>query len=116
MSHTPSESVGKSQLLVFCEATNVHDTEVEPVCEAVTVTVSPAVTPAISIVGVTSFVTSSVDDTPLSEAVARSGFADAVGAIVLMVMLNAELIEEALPAGSVTVDVTLQLPSVNVGN
>jgi hypothetical protein len=94
----------------------VHDTEVEPVREAVTVTVSPAVTPAISIVGVTSFVTSSVDDTPLSEAVARSGFADAVGAIVLMAMLNAELIEETFPAGSVTVDVTLQLPSVNVGN
>ena len=91
-------------------------TEVAPVREAVTVTVLPAATPPITIVGVTSLVKSSEDDTPLSEGVARSGFVDATGATVLIVMLKAALVEETFPAGSVTVDVTLHVPSANDGN
>ena len=116
MSHRPSDNNGKSQLDTDADATNVQDTEVSPGLEAVTVTVLPATTPEISIFGVTSFVRLSVEDTPVSDVLARSGFAEATGATVSIVILNAELGEETLPAGSVTIAVTLHVPSVKVNN
>ena len=76
----------------------------------------PVTTPAISIVGVTSFVRLSVEDTPVSDVLTRSGFAEATGATVSIVIFTAELEAETLPAGSVMVAVTLHVPSVKAGS
>lgn len=71
--HTPSLSVPRSQLESLFDAVNVHVTSAEPAFEAVTVTVLPEVAPPTVIVGVESFVMLSVDESPLSDAAAKSG-------------------------------------------
>ena len=76
------------------------------------VTVSPVVPPVADIVGVLSDVLLSVDEVPVSDEDARSGALGAVGPVVSTTIDNAELADEALPAGSVTVDVTDHVPLV----
>lgn len=49
--HEPSARVPRLQLVVDAEATNVHETSVSPLFEAVTVTVLPDVAPLTEIVG-----------------------------------------------------------------
>ena len=77
------------------------------------VAVSPAVPPVNDMVGVVSFVTLSVLDEPVSLDATRSGAAGgADGAVVSTVIDNAEPAADVLPAGSVMVDVTDQMPVV----
>ena len=76
-----------------------------------TVTVSPADPPEPLTVGVVSFVTLSVVDDPVSLTGRRSGV-DAAGAVVSTVIDWAALAGETFPAGSVSVPVTVHVPSV----
>lgn len=55
-------------------------------------------------------VRSSVDDTPESDAAARSGAAEMVGAVVSMVIDSAALAVDRFPATSVAVEVMLWTP------
>ena len=82
-----------------------------------TVTTSPsAAAPIRENVGVTSDVRSSVDDEPLSDAVARSGAVEAVaGAVASITIVIAGPADDSFPAGSVNVAVTDQVPSDKVG-
>jgi len=60
-------------------------------------------------------VTSSVDDEPLSDDAARSGFGGSVGAVASTVRFNDGPAAEVLPAGSVNVPDTVHVPSVRSG-
>lgn len=71
--HVPSARVPRVQLVVDADATNVHETSDSPLFEAVTVTVLPDVAPPTVMVGVESYVVSSVEDDPVSDEEARSG-------------------------------------------
>ena len=81
---------------------------------AVMVAVLPLLPPLTENVGVVSFVTLSVSDEPVSDAAARSGAVGADGGVV-MVRASDEEELEVLPAGSVSVPVTVQEPGVSVG-
>ena len=91
----------------------MQETEVAPFV-AVTVTVSPAVPPLMEIAGVRSFVMSSDVADPESESVTRSGVVGADGAVESTLIGSGVLAAEVLPAGSVSVAVTSQSPSVRV--
>jgi len=86
--HTPSARVPRSQLVSLFDAVNVHDTSAEPAFDAVTVTVLPEVAPPTVIVGVGSFVMLSVDESPLSDAAAKSGVFGAARAVTVIVMVD----------------------------
>ncbi len=79
---------------------------------AVMVAVSPALPPLVDIDGVVSLVMSSVLDAPVSDVASKSG---AVGA-VRIVMFSGVLGRETLPAASVSVATTVQLPNVRAGS
>ena len=79
------------------------------------VTLSPAEPPVADMVGVVSFVRLSVLDVPVSLEDAMSGADGAPDAAVSMVMDNAELAVETLPAGSDNVAVTDHVPSASGG-
>ena len=79
------------------------------------VTLSPDAPPVADMVGVVSFVTLSVLDEPVSLDAAMSGAEGAPAAAVSMVIDNAELAVETLPAGSVKVAIVDQVPSASVG-
>jgi len=86
---------------------------VEPLVAEI-VAVSPLEPPDNEKDGVVSPVTSSVLDEPVSEAEMRSGaIAGAVGAVVSTTRLIAGLVDDTFPEVSVTVDVTLHVPSVS---
>ena len=89
-----------------------HDTVSDPFA-AVIVMVSPAEPPDADMVGVLSLVALSVDDEPRSDVVARSTAVGAVGAVVSNVTDDAGLVGDALPAGSVTTEVTDHVPAVS---
>ena len=72
MVHEPSVKVSKSQLETLAEARYVQVTTVGPLL-AVTVTVSPSVTPVERTSGVVSFVMLSVDELPVSDDVIKLG-------------------------------------------
>jgi len=57
----------------------------------------------------------SVDDDPESDAAATSGPDDATGPVPSMVMLSPVPAADVLPAGSVSVPVSAQVPSVRPG-
>ena len=112
--HAPSLSVGRSHE-VADPITYVHVSVDDPFV-AETVTVSPEVPPAPEIAGVLSFVLLSVDDVPESLAVSRSGADEGVdGAVVSTVMAKLVPAADVLPAASVTVEETVQVPAVSVG-
>ena len=81
----------------------------------VRVTVSPSAAPARDIAGVGSAVTLSVFDEPVSLGGKRSGATAAVGGTLSIVMSRPGPDGEVFPAGSVTVDDMVHLPSVMIG-
>ena len=82
---------------------------------AVMVAVSPVEPPVVENVGVVSLVTLSVSDEPVSDAAARSGAVLGADGGVEMVRGSEEEALEVLPAGSVSVPVTVQEPGLSVG-
>jgi len=91
---------------------------------AVIVAVSPVVPPETLSVGVVSLVTLSVFDAPVSDDASRSGAdgadgrlpPDDEGALLVgasMNMLSGGLLADVFPVGSVSVAVTLHVPSVS---
>ena len=68
----PSAIDGKLQFVTLGDATYVQETVDEPLT-AVIVTVSPSLTPLAPTAGVESFVSSSLVELPVSEALSRSG-------------------------------------------
>ena len=88
----------------------MHVTSLYPGRDAVIVTVTPLGTPAPLIRGVASLVTSSVDEAPRSDVVARSGNSGAVGATVSIVTFVDDTVE--VTALCVCVLVTVQTPSL----
>ena len=86
-----------------------------PSLVAVMVAVSPLVPPVTENVGVVSAVMLSVVEVPVSDAAARSGALGAEGGVSIT-SGRAALGVEVLPAGSVSVLVTLQVPSVSAGS
>ena len=109
--HVPSVRSGRSHD-VADPTTYEHVFVVAPFV-AVIVIVSPAEPPLPLTVGVVSAVRLSVDEEPVSDAVARSGAAGADGAVVSTARDNAAPAEETFPAGSVNVPDTDHEPSVN---
>lgn len=79
---------------------------------AVMVAVSPALPPLVDIDGVVSLVMLSVLDAPVSDVASKSG---AVGA-ARIVMFSGALGREMLPAVSMSVATTVQLPNVRAGS
>lgn len=79
---------------------------------AVIVAVSPVLPPLVDIDGVVSLVMLSVLDAPVSDVASKSG---AVGA-ARIVMFSGALGRETLPAASVSVATTVQLPNVRAGS
>jgi hypothetical protein len=80
------------------------------------VAVAPALPPDKENAGVVSLVRLSVFDVPESEVARRSGaLAGADGTVVSTTRLIAGLAAEELPAASVTLDVTLHVPSLSIG-
>ena len=114
--HVPSAKVPRSQLVAW-PTTNVHETDAPPPDGvAIMVIVSPGAPPLALTVGVLSFVLLSVLEAPVSDACARSTPVGAEGAVVSTVIDNAVDAVDLLPAGSVSVALTFQVPSVKVGN
>ena len=112
--HCPSASGPRSQP-VAAPTTKVQVTGVPPPAGvAVTVIVSPVVPPGTSMRGVESPVRLSVEDEPVSDALARSGAPGALGATVSIEIGSAGEALEVLPAGSVRVELTFQVPSLSV--
>jgi hypothetical protein len=93
--------------------TYVHETVVVPLV-AEMVMVSPLVPPVALIVGVVSLVLLSVDEVPVSEAVARSTAVGAVGCDVSTVIDSAVDADDAPLVGWESVAVIDQVPSDNV--
>jgi hypothetical protein len=110
--HVPSASVGSVQF-VADPMTYVHETVVVPLV-AEMVMVSPLVPPVALIVGVVSLVLLSVDEAPVSEAVARSTAVGAVGRDVSTVIDSAVDADDAPLVGWESVAVIDQVPSDNV--
>jgi hypothetical protein len=81
---------------------------------AVMVTVSPALPPVMPIVGALSLVTLSVDDEPVSDAVARSTADGADGAVVSTVIDSALDAADVPPVGCVSVAVIDHVPLASV--
>jgi hypothetical protein len=109
--HVPLDSVGRSHE-VELPTTYVHDLLSEPLL-AVMVAIWPFESPGNENVGVVSAVLLSVLEVPVSDAAARSGAAPgADGAAVSTSSSIPAPFAEVLPAGSVSVPVTLQVPSV----
>ena len=79
------------------------------------VILSPVVPPVADIVGVVSELRLSEDELPRSEPAVKSGVPGALGDAVSIVNDNAAPVVEALPAASVSLVVTDQVPSVRVG-
>ena len=75
---------------------------------------SPVDCPVNVSVGVESLVALSVEDEPESDAVMRSGVKDC-GPVASIVIGRALEAREVFPAGSVSVEVMFQVPSVSVG-
>ena len=82
---------------------------------ALIVTVLPLLPPLPVNVGVVSLVMSSLLEVPVSELEARSGAVLGADGGVVMVRASDEEELEVLPAGSVSVPVTVQEPGVSVG-
>ena len=110
---SPSASDGKSQYVAE-PTTKVH-ASVTPPFVALTVTTSPAVPPATLMPGVESAVMSSTLEAPVSEAFFKFGDGGADGGVVSICIDSGELAVDVLPAGSVSVALTLHVPSVSVG-
>jgi hypothetical protein len=110
--HVPSVSVGSVQF-VDVPMTYEHDTVVLPLV-AEMVIVSPFAPPLALIVGVVSFVLLSVDDVPVSEAVARSTAVGAVGRDVSTVIDSAVDADDAPLVGCESVAVINHVPSDKV--
>ena len=92
----------------------MHETLVPPLL-AVIVTRSPVLPPLADIVGVVSVVLLSVLESPVSDPASRSGRPGALGGVVSTVRASDDPAEDVLPAGSVSVPVTVQEPGVSVG-
>jgi hypothetical protein len=105
----PSASTGRSHEVAE-PTTCVQLTEVDPF-DAVRVTTSPFEPPTTDTVGVLSDVMLSVDDEPESETARRSGPEVTLGAVPSTVRLSPVPATDVLPAGSVRVPVTDQVPS-----
>ena len=112
MLHVPSERVGRSHEEAD-PTVNEHVLVVLPSVAEI-VMVSSVDPPLAVIVGVVSLVRLSVLDVPESLAADRSGV-PAVPAVVSMVNDREGLAVDVLPAGSVSVDVTVHAPSERVG-
>ena len=93
----------------------MQDTSGEPFFDAVMVITSPLDCPGREIVGVVSLVMSSVADEPVSDAATKSGVSPE-GTVESIDNGNAVDAVDLLPAGSVSVALTFQVPSVRVGN
>lgn len=95
----------------------MHDTEAAPGFDAVMVIDSPLTPPTgvAATAGVSSFVTLSVNEVPVSDASKRSTAVGVAGAVESMESGSAGPADDWLPAGSVTFDVIDQSPSVMVG-
>jgi len=107
--HVPSVSAGRSHDIA--EPTKYEQlNDVEPLV-AVSVATSPPEPPPTETVGVVSEVMLSVDDDPESDAAATSGPDDATGPVPSMVMLSPVPAADVLPAGSVSLAVSAQVPS-----
>ena len=108
--HTPSVRAGRSQPETVPDATNVHVAVFVPFV-AVTVTASPATAPGTSTLGVVTDVTLSLFDFPVSLTVARSGIPGTGGGVESTTIDSAGPATEMFPAGSVSVAVTVHVPS-----
>lgn len=78
---------GKLHVVTLGDATYVQETVVEPFT-AVIVTVSPSFTPLTPTAGVESFVSSSLVELPVSEALSRSGVFGAEMAVTEMLSVE----------------------------
>ena len=85
-----------------------------PARDAVITTTSPTTWPVNENVGVVSDVMSSVEDTPVSDAALRSGMRPPTASVSIETESVEALVDE-FPAGSVTVDEIVHVPSLNVG-
>ena len=83
---------------------------------AVMVAVSPVVPPVTENVGVVSLVMLSVVEVPVSDAAARSGAPGAEGLVVSRVSDRGVADVPELPAGSASVPLIDQVPSVSAGS
>ena len=111
--HVPSVSAGRSHDVA--DPTKYEQlSEVEPFV-AVSVATSPPDPPPTETVGVVSEVMLSVDDGPESDAAATSGPDVATGPVPSMVTFRPVPAADMLPAGSVSVPVSAQVPSVRPG-
>ncbi len=112
--HVPSVSAGRSHDVA--EPTKYEQlTDDEPFV-AVTVATSPPDPPPTETVGVVSEVMLSVDDGPESEAEATSGPEVATGPVPSTEMFSPVPAADVLPAGSVNVPLSAQVPSVSSGS
>jgi hypothetical protein len=84
----PSVIGGRSQVVTLGDATNVQETVVAPLV-AVIVTVSSSLTPFAPTAGVESFVSSSLVEFPVSEALSRSGLFGAEMALTVILSVDA---------------------------
>ena len=112
--HDPAVRVGRSHDCVPVPMVYVQVFVVAPLV-ALIVTVLPLLPPLPVNVGVVSLVMLSVSDEPVSDAAARSGAVLGADGGVEMVRGSEEEALEVLPAGSVSVPVTVQEPGVSVG-
>lgn len=83
----PSAIEGKLHVVSLGDATYVQETVVEPLV-AVIVTVSPSLAPLAPTAGVESFVSSSLVELPVSEALSRSGVFGAEMAVTEMLSVE----------------------------
>lgn len=111
--HEPSVSVGNVHELSV-PTVYEHDNEVDPLV-AVIVAISPVEPPLSDIVGVVSFVVSSVSDAPESDDASKSTSDGFSGADVSTARLSGDAAALVLPASSVTAADTAHVPSVKVG-
>jgi hypothetical protein len=93
----------------------MHVTDVTPF-EAVSVAISPTEPPLVDRDGVSSLVTLSVADCPVSDDASRSGGVGAGGAVASIVIGSEELVALRFPEESVVVALTLHAPGANAGN
>jgi len=107
--HVPSVSAGRSHEVA--DPTKYEQVTEEAPLVAVSVATSPPEPPPTETVGVVSEVMLSVDDDPESDAAATSGPDDATGPVPSMVMLSPVPAADVLPAGSVSLAVSAQVPS-----
>ena len=93
----------------------VHVTSVAPARDAVITTTSPVDWPVSENVGVASDVLLSVEDEPVSDDAARSTASPPTALVSMPTESDVGLLV-VFPAGSVTEDVIVHVPSLNVGN